>query len=206
MKKNNKSLPFYNTFTLLRGFHYPSQIICYKPNFKTQRGIKSGNPSFTTPCLRKVGVWKKEKTYHSQLQAVGVPLGLEVTQNKTNPPKPFFLIPLVPLFKSTDKALHTNSPAAHGAKVISTPKPTQLWRIRNSTCTSGCLIKAQVLLLRKLLPFRKLRVPQAMCAFDYLPSPKPGIACSASTKAREKGGGISTPVVLTHHLKHFRRT
>lgn len=139
------------------GFFVTSHRLLYT-QFQNTEGYQIREPLFHHP-LSERGRCGGKSICHSQLQAIGIYLELEVTQNKTNPPKAFFMIHLFPLFKPTDKALHTNSQAAHSAKVISTPKPTWPWRIRNSTCIYGYLIKAQVLHLRKFLPFRKFRIP-----------------------------------------------
>ena len=73
-----------------------------KTQFQNTEGYQNRSLYSTTPCLREVGTRKKkerkkERTCHSQLQADGILLGLEVTQNKTNPRKTLFMIPLVPL-------------------------------------------------------------------------------------------------------------
>lgn len=122
MNKSNKTFSFGNTSTLLRVFCHFSQIICYKHSFKTQRSNNKGTLISPLPSSEKGSCTGKKRICFSQLQAIGIPLGLEVTQNKSNPPKTFFMIPLIPLLKPTDKALHTNSLAAHSAKVISTRK------------------------------------------------------------------------------------
>jgi hypothetical protein len=120
MKRNNKTLSSRNTSALLFPPYF-SGTICYKHNFKTQRDTDQGTLISPT-LLCKSHECGKEKGCHSQFQAAGIRLGLKVTQNRTSPHKPFFMIILAPLHKPTDQALHTNSPAAHSAKVISTPK------------------------------------------------------------------------------------
>lgn len=72
--------------------------------------------------MKKTGVWKRERICHSQFQAIAIPLGRKVTQNKNEPTQAFLSILFAPLLKPTDKALHANSLAAHSAKVILTPE------------------------------------------------------------------------------------
>lgn len=74
---------------------------------------------------------------------------------RTNLLKIFFMIPLVPPLKPTKLCIPFPQ-LLHVPRSFQHQKPTQPWRIKNSTCTQGYLIKAQVLHLRKCLPFRKL--------------------------------------------------
>lgn len=163
MKKNNKPClsvtPWHH-----QGFFITPPGLFVKNTISEHRGVpKSGSFYSTTPCLREVGTWEKKKKKKEPVIHIFKQMEFfwdsrwprtKLTHEKLSLWSLLFLY-----YKPTDKAPHINSPAGPGAKVISTPKPTQPRRIRNSTCTGGCLIKAHRLHLTELLPFRKLKVP-----------------------------------------------